>query len=66
MNAVYRTPDARFDGLPGFAYEPRYADWGGLRMHYVGEGEGDPVLCLHGEPTWAYLYRKLIPTLAAA
>ena len=35
-------------------------------MHYLDEGEGDPVLCLHGEPTWSFLYRKMIPTLAAA
>jgi haloalkane dehalogenase len=62
---VYRTPDSRFLGLPAWPYEPRYADQDGLRMHYVDEGEGDPVLLLHGEPTWSYLYRKLIPPLAA-
>ena len=61
---VYRTPDDRFDGLSDFAFEPRYADHDGLRMHYVDEGEGDPVLCLHGEPTWSYLYRKMIPGLS--
>jgi haloalkane dehalogenase len=60
----YRTPDERFEGLPGYAFEPRYAEQDGLRMHYVDEGEGDPVLLLHGEPTWAFLYRKLIPPLA--
>jgi haloalkane dehalogenase len=61
----YRTPDARFDDLPDFPYAPKYvtvgADW---RMHYVDEGEGAPVLCLHGAPTWAYLYRHMIPPLA--
>jgi haloalkane dehalogenase len=61
---VYRTPDQRFDRLPGFQYEPHYLDQDGLRMHYVDEGTGDPVLLLHGEPTWSYLYRKVIPPLA--
>jgi haloalkane dehalogenase len=62
---VYRTPDERFHGLPGFPFEPRYVEQDGLRMHYVDEGDGDAVLLLHGEPTWSYLYRKLIPPLAA-
>jgi haloalkane dehalogenase len=61
---VYRTPDERFDGLPGYAFEPRHLDQDGLRMHYVDEGAGDPVLLLHGEPTWAFLYRTMIPGLA--
>jgi haloalkane dehalogenase len=65
MNA-YRTPDERFEGLPGFPFVPRYLDQDGLRMHYVDEGAGDPVLCLHGEPTWSFLYRKMIPHLTAA
>jgi haloalkane dehalogenase len=60
---TYRTPDYRFEGLPGWELEPRYLDQDGLRMHYVDEGEGEPVLLLHGEPTWAYLYRKVIPRL---
>jgi haloalkane dehalogenase len=63
---TYRTPDERFDGLPGWDFEPRYLEQDGLRMHYVDEGEGDPVLLLHGEPTWAYLYRKVIPRLTTA
>jgi haloalkane dehalogenase len=63
---VYRTPDERFATLPGFPYEPHYVDQDGLRMHYLDEGQGDPVLCLHGEPTWSFLYRKMIPGLAAA
>jgi haloalkane dehalogenase len=62
---AYRTPDERFDGLPGYDFAPRYVSQDGLRMHYVDEGHGDPVLLLHGEPTWAYLYRKLIPALTA-
>ncbi len=63
MNA-YRTPDERFTGLPGFDFAPNYLEQDTLRMHYVDEGAGDPILLLHGEPTWAFLYRKLIPTLA--
>jgi haloalkane dehalogenase len=62
----YRTPDDRFEGLPGWDFEPNYLEQDGLRMHWVDEGAGDPVLLLHGEPTWGYLYRKLIPTLAGA
>jgi haloalkane dehalogenase len=62
---VFRTPDECFAGLPGFAYEPRYLEQDGLRMHYLDEGDGDPVLCLHGEPTWSFLYRKMIPGLSA-
>ncbi|HJR94501.1 MAG TPA: haloalkane dehalogenase [Gaiellaceae bacterium] len=62
---AYRTPDERFEGLPGYAFEPHYLEQDGLRMHYVDEGEGAPVLMLHGEPTWAFLYRKIIPAVAA-
>jgi haloalkane dehalogenase len=61
---VYRTPDERFDGLPDFPFVPHYVEQDGLRLHYLDEGEGDPVLLLHGEPTWSFLYRKLIPPLA--
>lgn len=64
-----RTPDERFADLPGFPFVPRYLDGaGGLRMHYVDEGPRDaPVaLCLHGQPTWCYLYRKMIPAFLAA
>jgi haloalkane dehalogenase len=66
MDEVFRTPDEAFAGLPGWDFEPHWAEQDGLRLHYVDEGEGDPVLLLHGEPTWSYLYRKLIPPLAAA
>jgi haloalkane dehalogenase len=62
---AYRTPDERFQELPGYAFEPHYVEQDGLRMHYVDEGERAPVLMLHGEPTWAFLYRKLIPTIAS-
>ncbi|MEM9566068.1 MAG: haloalkane dehalogenase [Actinomycetota bacterium] len=63
-----RTPDARFDGLDDFAYEPANVDIDGLRMAYVDEGPADapPVLLLHGEPTWSYLYRRMIPILVEA
>jgi haloalkane dehalogenase len=63
-----RTPDERFQGLPGWSFAPRYVDVGGLRMHYVDEGprDGEAVLMLHGEPSWAYLYRKMIPIVTAA
>jgi haloalkane dehalogenase len=61
---VYRTPDERFRNLIDYPFEPRYVEQDGLRMHYVEEGGGDPVLLLHGEPTWSFLYRKVIPRLA--
>jgi haloalkane dehalogenase len=61
---VYRTPESRFERLPDFDFEPHYLDQDGLRMHYLDEGEGEPVLLLHGEPTWSFLYRKMIPPLA--
>ncbi|MGH3025941.1 MAG: alpha/beta fold hydrolase, partial [Gaiellaceae bacterium] len=61
---VFRTPDERFAALPGFDFEPHYVEQDGLRMHYLDEGAGAPVLLLHGEPTWSFLYRKLIPELA--
>jgi haloalkane dehalogenase len=61
---AYRTPDERFEDLPGYAFEPHYLEQDGLRMHYVEEGTGDPVLLLHGEPTWAFLYRTMIPAIA--
>jgi len=63
-----RTPDERFRNLPGYPFEPHYADVRGLRIHYVDEGPrgASPVLLLHGEPSWSYLYRKMIPILTAA
>lgn len=60
---VLRTPDERFVDLSDFPFEPHYVEVNGLRVHYVDEGKGEIVLCLHGEPTWAYLYRKMIPVL---
>jgi len=63
-----RTPDDRFANLPGYAFAPHYLEVDGLRIHYVDEGPraAAPVLLLHGEPSWSYLYRKMIPILTAA
>lgn len=60
-----RTPDDRFAELPDFGHEPRYAEVDGLRMAYVeaGDPRGEPVVLLHGEPTWSFLYRTVIPEL---
>jgi haloalkane dehalogenase len=67
MKAV-RTPDSRFKDLPDYAFDPPYVDIDALRMHYIDEGpaEATPVLLLHGEPSWSYLYRHMIPPLASA
>jgi haloalkane dehalogenase len=64
---ILRTPDERFANLPGWPFSPRYLQLGGLRMHYVDEGPrgAAPVLLLHGEPSWSYLYRKMIPVFTA-
>ncbi|MGA3146184.1 MAG: haloalkane dehalogenase [Acidimicrobiales bacterium] len=73
MDGVLRTPDERFADLPGYPFEPHYAmvSAAGLppvRMHYVDTGptDGEAVLLLHGQPTWSYLYRTVIPVLTAA
>jgi haloalkane dehalogenase len=66
---IFRTPDERFEGLPGWEYEPHYVEVDGLRLHYVDEApdaDGNPIVCFHGEPTWGYLYRKMIPPLTEA
>src|SRR5688572_30662622 len=63
---AYRTPDEQFENLTGYDFVPHYVEQGGLRMHYLDEGSGPPVLLLHGEPTWSYLYRKIIPELTGA
>ena len=67
MDAL-RTPEARLADLPGYPFAPHYIDVDGLRLHYVDEGPAGaaPVLLLHGEPSWSYLYRKMIPPLVAA
>jgi pimeloyl-ACP methyl ester carboxylesterase len=70
---VLRTPDDRFANLPGYTYSPHYVDdlkgYEGLRVHYVDQGANDAprtFLCLPGEPTWAYLYRRMIPVFAGS
>ena len=64
MTDAYRTPDSQFDNVPGWDFAPHYVEQDGLRMHYVDTGGGDTVLLLHGEPTWSFLYRKVIAELA--
>lgn len=66
MTDYFRTPDDRFTDLPGFPWEPRYTEWEGLRIARIDEGEGRPVVLFHGEPTWSFLYRKVIPPLLEA
>jgi haloalkane dehalogenase len=61
-----RTPDVLLDGLPGFGWAPSFRQWDGLRLAHVDVGDGSPVLMLHGEPTWGYLWRKVaVPVLDA-
>ncbi len=69
--AVLRTPESRFADLPDYPFAPHYVDLastigrsGEARMHYVDEGSGEVILCLHGEPSWSFLYRRMIPILA--
>ena len=65
---VLRTPEDRFADLPDFGYRPGYGEVDGLRLAYVeaGPADGEPVLLLHGEPSWSFLYRKVMPVLAGA
>lgn len=65
---VKRTPDSRFTDLPDYPFAPRYAEIEGLRLHYLDEGprDADPILLLHGEPSWSFLYRHMIPRFAGA
>lgn len=65
---ILRTPDSRFENLPDYEFQANYMSINGLRIHYVDEGpkEAPPVLLMHGEPSWSYLYRKIIPPLVKA
>ena len=60
---VFRTPDDRFANLPDFPWEPKYHEWDGLRMAYLDEGDGQPVVLFHGEPTWSFLWRTVMRVL---
>jgi len=68
MANILRTADERFAALPAYPWAPRYLEWRGLRVHYLDQGPADaPVfLCLHGEPTWSYLYRRMLPPFLAS
>jgi haloalkane dehalogenase len=65
---VLRTPDERFENLPDYSFEPNYVEVEGLRIHYVdvGENENETVLMLHGEPSWSFLYRRMITIVSGA
>jgi len=65
---ILRTPDERFENLQDFPFEPNYMQIGDFRVHYLDEGPSDglPILLIHGEPTWSYLFRKMIPVFTAA
>jgi haloalkane dehalogenase len=66
VTEAFRTPDERFGEITGFPYGPRYEELDGLRIARVDEGDGRPVVFFHGEPTWSYLWRKVIPTVLEA
>jgi haloalkane dehalogenase len=60
---VFRTPDEQFANLPDFPWEPHYHEWDGLRLAYLDEGDGQPIVLFHGEPSWSFLYRKVMSVL---
>ena len=68
LPGVLRTPDSRFENLIDYPFEPNYMIIDGLRIHYLDEGpkDADPIILFHGEPTWSYLFRKMIPVLTEA
>jgi haloalkane dehalogenase len=61
-----RTPDERFAALPDFPFKPAYREWEGLRLAHLDEGSGPPVVLFHGEPTWSFLWRKVMPPILDA
>jgi haloalkane dehalogenase len=63
---VYRTPEEHFEGLPDFAFEPAYRTVGNLRLAHLDIGEGAPVVMVHGEPAWSFIWRKVIPPVRDA
>jgi haloalkane dehalogenase len=66
MTDAIRTPDELFEGLPEFPFTPHWRQFGDLRLAYLDEGEGKPVVFMHGEPTWSFLWRKVIPPVRDA
>jgi haloalkane dehalogenase len=66
MTDAIRTPDELLEGLPDFPFEPHYREHDGLRMAHIDEGDGAPVIFFHGEPTWSFLWRKVIPPVRDA
>ena len=66
MTDAHRAPDELFEGLPDYPYPPRYRDVDGLRLAHIDDGEGAPVVFWHGEPTWSYLWRHVIPPVRDA
>ncbi len=66
MPEAFRTPDELLDGLPDFPFQPRYRQLDGLRLAHLDEGDGPPVVFFHGEPTWSFLWRKVIPPVREA
>jgi haloalkane dehalogenase len=62
--AIIRTPEERFLNLSNYPFKPNYVDINDARVHYVDQGSGEVILCLHGEPSWSYLYRHMIPPLS--
>ena len=66
MTDAVRTPDELLESLPEFPFESRYRSWDGLRLAHLDEGEGPPVVFFHGEPTWSFLWRKVVPPVRNA
>ncbi len=64
--SAVRTPDERFEGLPDFPFQPHYREVDGLRLAHLDEGDGPPVIMLHGEPTWSFLWRHVLPPVRDA
>ncbi|MCB0863297.1 MAG: alpha/beta fold hydrolase [Solirubrobacterales bacterium] len=60
---ILRTPEERFESIPDFPWEPKYRQWEGMRLAHIDEGDGEPVLLVHGEPTWGFLWRKVMEPL---
>jgi haloalkane dehalogenase len=66
VETIVRTPDENLSHVPGFPFKPKYRKFDGLRLAYVDEGKGPPVVFIHGEPTWSFLWRNVIPPIRDA